>query len=120
MGYTGGDSEAPTYQSVCNGDGHTEALKIEYDPSVVSYEELLDVFFSEHTPTTKAFKEQYKSAIWPQSDAQREAALAKIKALEDKFDVKIQTDIEAAKPWYDAEEYHQKYIQKQGALRGIW
>ena len=77
MGYTGGDRENPTYGTVCNGDGHTEALRVEFDPNRVSYEKLLDVFMSEHDPC-RPMTTQYQSAVWPQNDAQREAVLAAI------------------------------------------
>ena len=76
VGYTGGDSEEPTYGSVCGGDGHTEAVKIEFDPNVISYEQLLDTFWAEHNPSGYKPKVQYKSAIWPQNKAQEAAARA--------------------------------------------
>ena len=72
MGYTGGDTEAPTYGSVCSGDGHTEAIKIEYDPDVISYDSLLSMFWEEHNPSGYKPKVQYKSAIWPTTEAQEE------------------------------------------------
>ena len=59
MGYTGADAPNPTYNSVCRGDGHTEALRVEFDPTVISYEQLLDQFFDQHMPTRKS-KAQYK------------------------------------------------------------
>ena len=105
VGYTGGQSEKPTYNSVCRGDGHTEALKLEYDPSVVSYEELMHLVLRQasagHT------KPQYMSAVWAQNKEQ--AAIAQKVAKElGKESVPV---LEAA-PWHDAEEYHQKYILK--------
>jgi len=117
VGYTGGDSPDPTYNSVCRGDGHTEALKVEYDPSVISYERVLDIFWKEHNPTYKS-KPQYKSGIWPTTDEQMETALASREKIAQKYG-KVATDIEPAKTWYDAEEYHQKYIAKQSGRQWI-
>ena len=74
MGYTGGDRADPTYESVCRGDGHTEALKIEYDPSVISYEELMKRFFAENQHG--GGKKQYMSAVWAQDEAQAASAKA--------------------------------------------
>ena len=71
----------PTYNTVCRGDGHTEAIKIEYDPSIVSYDKLLDVFFKEHTPVRKS-KAQYKSAVWVHDKAQKEKVEQKIKEVQ--------------------------------------
>ena len=113
VGYTGGDTDAPTYGSVCGGDGHTEAMKVEYDPAVISYEDLLKVFFEEHNPSGYKPKTQYKSAIWPTNEAQEKAARAAIEDIEKKFGKTLHTDVEAPKAWHDAEEYHQKYIEKQ-------
>ena len=76
MGYTGGKTENPTYGTVCGGDGHTEALKVEFDPRVISYDDLLNAFWEEHNPSGYKPKAQYKSAIWPTSESQKEKALA--------------------------------------------
>ena len=73
VGYTGGDSPDPTYGSVCAGDGHTEALKVEFDPSVVSYEALLAKFLSVHDPCV-SMTTQYQSAVWPQNRRRRRGA----------------------------------------------
>ncbi|KAL0033515.1 hypothetical protein WJX79_000545 [Trebouxia sp. C0005] len=64
VGYTGGSKPNPTYDSVCSGDGHTEAVKVEFNPHELPYEGLLKAFFKEHSPTTKKGSTQYKSAIW--------------------------------------------------------
>ena len=109
VGYTGGDAEEPTYGSVCGGDGHTEAVKIEFDPNVISYEQLLDTFWAEHNPSGYKPKVQYKSAIWPTSESQREIAIASRDAIESKYG-SVHTDIEDEQQWWDAEEYHQKYL----------
>lgn len=114
VGYTGGDAADPTYGSVCGGDGHTEALKIEYDPSVMSYDRILSIFWKEHNPTYRA-KAQYKSAIWATTPEQLEAAQRSKKEIEEKYGKVLATDILPAKQWHDAEEYHQKYIEKQSS-----
>lgn len=106
MGYTGGTSDNPTYGSVCGGDGHTEAIKIDFDPDVITYENLLDMFWEEHNPSGYKPKVQYKSAIWPTTPAQATAAEASRKAISEKYGP-VHTDIESAKEWHDAEEYHQ-------------
>ena len=79
MGYTGGDRADPNYGTVCNGDGHTEALKIDFDPSVVSFAKLLDMFMAQHDPCVP-MTTQYQSAVWPQSQAQADAVVAAIEA----------------------------------------
>jgi len=101
---------------VCGGDGHTEALQIVFNPSEIGYDTLLDVFFSEHFPTRRG-KVQYKSAVWTHNDPQAQLVKAKIKSIETERQLKIVTDVALAKEWYDAEEYHQKYIEKQGVRR---
>lgn len=92
---------------MCAGDGHTEAIKITYDPKKVSYDELLDVFFQGCNADSKG-KAQYKSAVWVSNDEQRLAAEAQ-KLARGKANLEI---IEENK-WHDAEEYHQKYYEKQ-------
>lgn len=116
VGYTGGTAKDPTYRSVCGGDGHTEAMQIVFNPAEVSYDTLLDVFFSEHMPIRKS-KPQYKSAVWTHNEEQSKTIKSKIKSIEAAKGLKIMTDIENAKEWYDAEEYHQKYIEKQTTRR---
>lgn len=118
MGYTGGRSSNPTYESVCGGDGHTEAMRVWFDPSVTSYEALLERFFRDHDPTRRS-KPQYKSALWYHSPEQQQAAQALMASMEAKFGVKLATSLGPEQPWYDAEEYHQLYIQKSmgGAAR---
>ena len=111
MGYTGGENPSPTYKSVCSGDGHTEALQIEYDPSVIDYEALLTKFWSEHSYSNN-FQTQYKSAIWAHSDEQRRIAEETKKAMQGKGR-RVATEVFDQQPWHDAEEYHQKYIAKR-------
>ena len=98
MGYTGGTKPNPTYDSVCRGDGHTEAMKVEFDPSVISYEALMQKFFAE--AGAGGGKVQYQSAVWPQDEQQ--AAVARQVATEKKSTVPVLPPTE----WFDAEEYH--------------
>lgn len=123
VGYTGGEMPEPTYKDVCSGKtGHAEVVEVVYDPSTVSYEELLDVFFDKHNPTTKNRQgwdigTQYRSAIFFHSPEQEAAA----QAAKDKRDEalgwgkKIVTEITPASDFYKAEDYHQQYVAKQSA-----
>jgi peptide-methionine (S)-S-oxide reductase len=122
VGYTGGTTENPTYKQVCTGQtGHAEAVEVEYDPSKVSYEELLNVFWQNHDPTTlnrqgPDFGTQYRSAIYYHDDDQKSAAESSKEALtrRERFRRPIVTEITLASPFYRAEEYHQQYIAKGG------
>jgi peptide-methionine (S)-S-oxide reductase len=122
VGYTGGTKTNPTYKEVCGGNtGHAEAVEIEFDPSQVSYPELLATFFQIHDPTTlnrqgPDFGTQYRSAIFFHG-AEQEAAAKNAKDTLEKasiFKKPIVTQIVAAGPFYRAEEYHQKYFEKSG------
>lgn len=129
VGYTGGTTEDPTYEEVCSDrTGHAEAVEVIYDPEVVSYEELIDVFWSIHDPTTKNRQgpdvgSQYRSAIFYHNPEQRAAALARVGKLQRSglYDGEIVTEIVPASEFYRAEEYHQRYFEKHGR-RGcrIW
>lgn len=122
VGYTGGDTSNPNYQEVCGGNtGHAEAVRIEFDPSQVSYEFLVNEFFNLHDPTTVNRQgpdvgEQYRSAIFYHSPEQREVAEKVIQELTAKkeFDQPIVTQLVPAGQFWDAEEYHQKYLEKRG------
>lgn len=122
VGYTGGSKVNPTYKEVCaGGTGHAEAVEIEFDPAQVSYRELLAVFFQSHDPTTlnrqgPDFGTQYRSAIFFHNAAQEAAAKESKGALEKAgiFKRPIVTQIVEAGPFYRAEEYHQKYFEKNG------
>lgn len=122
VGYTGGTVKNPTYKMVCAGDtGHAEAIEMEFDPAKVSYAQLLDVFWKNHNPTTLNRQgpdvgEQYRSAIFFQNPAQEKEALASRDKLakSGKFSREIVTRIEPAAEFYPAEEYHQKYYEKNG------
>lgn len=122
VGYLGGTMQNPTYKDVCTGrTGHAEVVEVTYDPARVSYEDLLDVFWTNHNPTTLNRQgpdvgTQYRSAIFYRSDAQRDAAIASKRALEKsgKFKQPVVTEITPATAFYVAEEYHQQYLQKRG------
>lgn len=122
VGYTGGTTQNPSYQDVCRGDtGHAEAVRVEFDPSKVTYEQLLHVFWSQHDPTTPNQQgpnrgSQYRSAVFVHSDEQEAEAREALASLEaqKKFRGPIVTQISRAKPFYRAEEYHQQYEEKSG------
>lgn len=122
VGYTGGSAVNPSYEQVCRGNtGHAEAVEIAYDPEQISYDELLDIFFSIHNPTTRDRQgpdigHQYRSAVFYLNAGQKEAAVAKILELNrsGKFPAPIVTEIVPAKTFYPAEDYHQDYLKKQG------
>lgn len=124
VGYTGGSYQNPTYQDVCSGKtGHAEAIQIEYDPSVVSYEDLLMIFWSNHNPTTinqqgPDIGEQYRSAVFFHNPEQENTANELKEKLQDnaikQFGNKIVTQIVPASKFFKAEEYHQLYLEKNG------
>jgi peptide methionine sulfoxide reductase msrA/msrB len=121
VGYTGGDVKNPTYKQVCTDKtGHAEAVKITFDPSRISYESLLEFFFSFHEPTQinrqgPDIGRQYRSAVFYHSDEQKNAAEKMIKQLEKsgRFNKSIVTKIAPASEFYRAEEYHQQYYEKR-------
>ena len=119
-GYIGGSMPNPTYEAVCSGaTGHAEAIRVTFDPQVISYADLLDIFFATHDPTTlnrqgNDVGTQYRSAIFPHSpeqEAQAHAAIARAQAHQPR---PIVTAIEPDAPWYRAEDYHQKYWERVG------
>ena len=120
VGYTGGQTQNPTYQDVCTDrTGHAEAVDIDYDPQKVSYDDLLNVFWSSHDPTTPNrqgpdYGTQYRSAIFYHDAEQETAAKASKERLEKsgKFRRPIVTEIVPAPTFYPAEEYHQRYFEK--------
>jgi peptide-methionine (S)-S-oxide reductase len=120
VGYAGGHTENPTYRDVCShGTGHAEVLRVEFDPSVVSFEQLLEVFWAMHDPTQVNRQgpdvgDQYRSAIFTNSDEQQRAAEASRDAAQARFDRPIATEITPAGPFYPAEDYHQRYYDKNG------
>jgi peptide-methionine (S)-S-oxide reductase len=122
VGYSGGRFENPTYQDVCSGrTGHAEVVEVQFDPAEVSYDELLNVFWENHDPTTLNRQgpdvgEQYRSAIFYHTPEQEAAARASKEALEQsgKYRRPVVTEITPASVFYRAEEYHQQYFQKRG------
>jgi peptide-methionine (S)-S-oxide reductase len=125
VGYTGGHVDDPSYEDVCSGTtGHAEAVQIEYDPSRVSYDQLLEIFWNIHDPTTPNRQgpdvgSQYRSAIFFHSPEQEAAALATKERLEGShhFSHPIVTEIVPASEFYPAEEYHQCYYERRGLDR---
>ncbi len=122
VGYAGGTREQPSYQDVCTGQtGHAEVVEVTYDPEVVSYDELLNVFWQIHDPTTRNRQgpdvgTQYRSVIFTHDEDQKAAAVASRDRLQEsgRFPRPIVTEIEPASSFWRAEEYHQRYFQKHG------
>jgi peptide-methionine (S)-S-oxide reductase len=122
VGYTGGNFENPTYSDVCTGKtGHAEAVDILFDSAVVSYEQLLEVFWKIHDPTTLNRQgldigTQYRSVIFYHNEEQRAAAIASKERMQKsgKFKQPIVTEIVPASTFYRAEDYHQQYFEKGG------
>ena len=121
-GYAGGSVPNPSYEAVCSGrTGHAEVVQVEYEPSEVTYEQLLDVFWNNHNPTTLNRQgpdvgTQYRSAIFyhtPEQQRVAEKSKARL-AAEGKFARPIVTEITPASDFYRAEEYHQRYLEKHG------
>ena len=119
-GYAGGHKENPTYEEVCSGStGHAEVVQVEYDPEVISYEKLLEVFFMIHDPTTLNRQgpdvgTQYRSIVLYHDEAQKEAVETFVDGLEaeDVYDDEIVTEVEPLETFWEAEEYHQDYYEK--------
>ncbi len=119
-GYSGGEMKDPSYSLVSRGDtGHAEAIQITFDPKVISFEKLLDVFFATHDPTTLNRQgadvgTQYRSVIFYHNDEQKKAALSEIEKLEKekKYNDPIVTEVVSYKNFYPAEDYHKEYYEK--------
>ena len=122
-GYMGGHKENPTYKEVCTDKtGHAETVLVEYDPDVVSYRELLEVFWIVHDPTQLNMQgpdigTQYRSVIFYYDEEQKDEALKSMEEEQKRYTRKIVTEIAPAKTFYRAEEYHQRYFEKRG-IRG--
>jgi len=120
VGYTGGRTASPSYEQVCSDTtGHAEAVEVWFDPAVVSYDELLSAFWSIHDPTTRDrqgwdFGSQYRSAIFFDDPEQERLAIASRDARQAAVSRPIVTEITAAAPFYEAEDYHQRYFEKHG------
>ena len=122
VGYAGGTTENPTYREVCSDrTGHAEVVQVEYDPEIVTYERVLDVFWANHDPTPLNRQgpdvgTQYRSAIFFHTPDQEAAARASKERLDrsGRFRRPIVTEITPAPAFYRAEEYHQRYLEKRG------
>jgi peptide-methionine (S)-S-oxide reductase len=120
VGYTGGALENPTYEDVCSHTtGHAEVVEVDYDPEQVSYDELLEVFWRKHNPTQLNRQgwdigDQYRSVIFVHDEQQRDAAEQSKQNEQAAYRKPIVTQIEPAPTFYEAEDYHQQYLEKRG------
>ena len=120
VGYIGGKTDKPTYKEVCTDrTGHAEAVEVTYDPSKVAYQRLLQVFWENHDPTTlnrqgPDWGSQYRSAIFFHSPEQESVARASIAEAQRRFHRPIVTQIVPAPTFFEAEDYHQQYLEKRG------
>ena len=118
VGYAGGNSERTTYEEVCTGStGHAEVVRLAFDENIISFKKILDLFFKMHDPTQKDMQypdvgPQYRSVIFYENEKQKQEATEVLNELNKKLDGKIQTNISIFKNYCKAEEYHQKYIEK--------
>ena len=125
VGYTGGTTKEPTYGEVCSHQtGHAEAVRLEYDPDVITYEQLLEAFFAMHDPTQWNRQgldvgSQYRSAVFYHTPGQERATRDAVRRLEGSREPKraVVTQIVAAGDWWPAEDYHQKYFEKHAGRR---
>lgn len=117
-GYSGGHADHPSYEAVCTGEtGHAEVVQVTFDPSIISYDEILTVFFSIHDPTSlnrqgNDIGTQYRSVIFTHSDAQKEAAEKAIESAARHWDHPIVTEVSPLKAFHPAEEYHWRYFDR--------
>ena len=122
VGYTGGKVKNPSYELVCTGlTGHAEAVEVEYNPSVISFSELVDVFFKLHDPTTMNRQgpdigTQYRSAAYFSDKEEKDIIESKINDLNEsgEYTSRVVTEVEPIESFYDAEDYHQDYYKKRG------
>jgi peptide-methionine (S)-S-oxide reductase len=120
VGYTGGHTESPSYYDVCSDTtGHAEAVEVTYDPEQVSYDQLLDLFWHSHDPTQGHRQgpdvgSQYRSGVFFHSPEQEEQALASRARVQAQLPVRVTTEVVPAGEFYEAEDYHQQYFEKQG------
>ena len=119
VGYAGGNHSITSYEEVCTGKtGHTETVKLTFDEKIISYENILEIFFKIHDPTQKDMQypdigTQYRSEIFYENEQQKKIAEKYKKKINEKSDKKIETNISKIKNYCKAEEYHQKYIMKR-------
>jgi peptide-methionine (S)-S-oxide reductase len=120
VGYMGGQVENPTYEQVCTDrTGHAEVVEVKFDPDEITYEQLIDVFWGLHDPTQMNRQgpdvgSQYRSAIFVNSDEQRQTAEASREQAQERYERPIATTIEPATSFWPAEDYHQRYLEKRG------
>ena len=120
VGYAGGTVDDPTYKEVCTDTtGHAEVVEVTYDPARVSYEELLEVFWVNHDPTQvnrqgPDIGTQYRTVVFFHSPTQEKSAIASRDAVQERFDRPIATEIVPAETFWEAEDYHQQYLEKRG------
>jgi len=120
VGYSGGHKINPTYEEVCTGNtDHAEVVKVQYDESIITYDQILNIFFQNHNPTQLNRQgpdvgTQYRSSIFYLNDNQKSQAEQKINSLQENFNNNIVTEIKKATEFYLAEEYHQEYVAKGG------
>jgi peptide-methionine (S)-S-oxide reductase len=120
VGYSGGTLDNPTYEDVCShATGHAEVVEVTYDPERVSYDELLEVFWHKHDPTQLNRQgwdigDQYRSVVFAHDEEQREAAARSKEREQANLRAPIVTQIEPAETFYEAEDYHQQYLEKRG------
>ncbi len=124
-GYSGGERPEPTYEDVCSGDtGHAEVVQVDFDPERASYDDLLEKFWELHDPTTPNRQgpdvgTQYRSAIFVHSPDQEAAAIASRERAQARYQRPIVTEITPASEFWRAEEYHQRYFERQGRRRSL-
>jgi peptide-methionine (S)-S-oxide reductase len=120
VGYAGGGVDNPSYEQVCSDTtGHAEVVEVTYDPEQVPYEQLLTIFWLEHDPTQLNRQgpdvgSQYRSVIFVHDEEQRAAAEASREAVQSRFTRPVVTQVEDAPPFWEAEDYHQQYLEKRG------
>lgn len=120
VGYAGGRTESPSYEDVCTDTtGHAEAVEVSFDPAQVSYEQLPDVFWSVHDPTQKDRQgpdvgTQYRSAIFFHTPEQERAALASKARVQGSLPLRVVTEVVPAATFWEAEDYHQQYLEQRG------
>ncbi|MFW6071640.1 MAG: peptide-methionine (S)-S-oxide reductase MsrA [Candidatus Bipolaricaulota bacterium] len=110
VGYAGGTSDDPTYRNI--GD-HTESIQVDYDPGVITFRELVEIFWNNHDPATESYKKQYDNILFYQNEEQKVIAESSKERLSEELDGGIQTRVTELKNFYLAEQYHQKYRLKQ-------
>jgi len=120
VGYSGGTLDNPTYEDVCSHTtGHAEVVEVRYDPEEISYDELLDVFWHKHDPTQLNRQgwdigDNYRSAVFVHDEEQRAAAEASKQREQSNWSRPIVTEVTPAQTFYEAEDYHQQYLEKRG------